>query len=419
MLSYLRPPVKKSISEEIYDNLLGACIDIKDTVSDDLEDIIRHRAKEIIDNGKDTVKEYLKDPDNYKHLVRKIKRTVIKIEDQRKKVEQGEEVNMFDVLFKSSKKWLKYFSSFNGNKCNIVIFGKTQVGKTATIKNLFGVKELQLKGGIKSDTVEVKEYIQDVNNVQVTLVDTPGFFDSDGRDNANFEKIKTYMTNNNVHLILWLAKLSDMPNIKERELIEDLTTQFGSNVWQNLVVVLTHANETPPQEYFEEYDELHPDEPEYNELINPKLVSVWTDYVIKKRIMWQNIFAKHGGTTNINISLVENNNNSPYKRINKRGDKLLIDGTPIWENLMTHIFKSVSDMMKPYTFLALAGKQDDTPYTKKQQNIVTSAVLAVKTNSVVNSSKSIKEVSPTLKEEISQPIIVKKTETNSWFCTIL
>jgi len=372
----------KSVSEQVYDELLEACSEIKGEFDCDVESFVKDKMSLLIKSGKTAFIEYLKNPQNYQKIENKIRKTVSLIQKP-PPVADSDDINIFQQLYKASQKWFKLISKFNDGKCRIIVFGKTQVGKTATIKNLFGIKELKLKGGTRSDTDEIKEYVTQINGVELWLVDTPGFFDSDGRDQANFEKIKEYMSKNEIHLILWLAKLSDMPNIKERELIGSLTSTFTPTIWSNLVVVLTHANETPPQEYFEEYDDDNEDDDEeydpYGPLISQKLITVWTKYVGNKETMWNNIFSKYGGICgNIKVSLIENNANNPYKRLNKKRDKLLINGIPMWETLMIAIFETVSNIMKPYTFLLLAGTQDDTSKCRTQQQIVASAALSVK-----------------------------------------
>ena len=132
----------------------------------------------------------------------------------------------------------------------IVVFEKTQVGKTATIKNIFNLKNIKLGGNLESDTFEIKEYRAVINDIELILVDTPGYFDTKRRDAVNFVKLKQYFSKNDVHLILWFSKINDVIDSNEQDISMMLKKEFGDTFWKHTLVILTHANSSPPQEYF-------------------------------------------------------------------------------------------------------------------------------------------------------------------------
>jgi GTP-binding protein EngB required for normal cell division len=358
----------------------------------------------------------------------------IKSEKQKKQTETEE----FVRLFNESKKWSDILNKFGDKSLKIIVFGKTQVGKTATVKNLFSIRDIRLKGGTKSDTRKIREYDITINNVTLTYIDTPGFLDSEGNDENNFELIKNYLIKNKVHIVLWFAKLADIVNSKEQEMIKYLTDSFTHHLWDHAMVVLTNANDDPPEEYitdiyqekvrhsyqqigsnandneraeqllddgfgieendieFDTLDDFYGKDNEEQKIkINEEdKHQAWRTYVNRKKIMWQDAFVKHGSMKNrIQITLVENNRYHRNNRRSENGDRMLIDGTPIWETLMTNMMNLVSLDMTPFAFLVLIGNTKNIKL-KKKKNVNNKVKIVTKTQQ--QQVKTLEDVTTTV-----------------------
>ncbi|XP_065650046.1 uncharacterized protein LOC100206774 isoform X7 [Hydra vulgaris] len=100
------------------------------------------------------------------------------------------------------------YQSDNANRCpfktTCMLFGKSGVGKSSFINHLIG-HDLLKTNPLKSETRDIQEVVLsmkepslDVSNLQLTFVDTPGYFDKDGdkQDKRNYKALKEYREKN-------------------------------------------------------------------------------------------------------------------------------------------------------------------------------------------------------------------------------
>jgi len=388
-MSDIRGDIYNDIVTECRDILRESGGEINTYISQLIDDFIIRHEREIFEiRDKDVYKEFLC---NSKQLINDRIITDREIEEL-----------SFVELFQRSKRWLDFYKRFKSKKMRIVVFGKTQVGKTATIKNIFNLKNLKLGGNVESDTFEIKEYTTVINDIELILVDTPGYFDSKRRDTENFANLKKYFSKNEVHLILWFTKINDIIDSNEQDISLMLKNEFGETFWKHTIVILTHANDPPPQEYFLQLDKgSGTDTDDENcdltqciqcddddvfdlgdyEIVNTssyKLKLAWKKYVERKAEMWHKHFRKMGSSYMPEIVLIENNRYHPNNRVSIDGDRLLIDDRPMWESLMLSIIESVADEIKPFAFMVLAGNINNQAFEKKRKVLTKAAVRATK-----------------------------------------
>lgn len=235
---------------------------------------------------------------------------------------------------------------------NLLALGLSQVGKTALVKRLFKLSDQQLKlnGGISSDTVDIRTYSCLINGVTLNYTDCPGYFDSRGTEMAaeNSRKIIDFIKNNSIDIILWVSKIGDIIDLNQKNLLKSLSDKFGNNIWKKTIIILTHANDLPPDEYYKN------PQGEIDPTISHK--TAWLNYISKKKLNWQNTIAQEIGYSGpLSIVPVEN---SLIKSEKINDIYTLLDGTPILESLMLEIFKLISTDAMPIMFLALAGEQN-------------------------------------------------------------
>lgn len=275
------------------------------------------------------------------------------------KFQEFDKIERFRKKINASKKYQRIFKSIK-SVVRILALGETGVGKTALVKSLFDLKnhELKLKGGVESDTEFVKTYEYKINEIILMYTDSPGFFDTRGSDKAkkNMKQIMNYIENNEIDIILWVSKIGDLVHEKHCKLLKKLTKAFGVKVWKKTVIVLTHANELPPDEYYENDDEEEVDE-----------ITAWKSYTEQKKYNWEKVFDKiqKKYDTNYNpdskitipVALVENS----IRRSNRiQGVRTLRDGTPFMEDLIKKIFTIIKKDKAPIIFLSMVGNLSNT-----------------------------------------------------------
>lgn len=133
---------------------------------------------------------------------------------------------------------------------NMVILGRYYIGKSTLINSLFyrkGEKYVRraLEGSqLKATTKDVSAYTIEVDGVSFNIYDTCGLQDGDKSDAAYFVQIKAACPK--VHLFVYCMKLDEPVRPEEIRALNNLTTAFGNNIWEIMVIALTFANQVIP-----------------------------------------------------------------------------------------------------------------------------------------------------------------------------
>nr|CAD1844115.1 unnamed protein product [Ananas comosus var. bracteatus] len=123
------------------------------------------------------------------------------------------------------------------------------VGKSATINSIFDEVKLETNA-FQLGTKKVQEIVGTVQGIKVRVIDTPGL-NSSSADQCRNEKIlhsvKRFIKKSPPDIVLYFDRL-DMQSrdYGDIPLLKTITDTFGSSIWFNAIIVLTHAASAPP-----------------------------------------------------------------------------------------------------------------------------------------------------------------------------
>ncbi|CAG2244137.1 unnamed protein product [Mytilus edulis] len=130
----------------------------------------------------------------------------------------------------------------NGEFVSILLIGKAGSGKSTAGNIISGNVAFDVSPIAQLVTTECQEENIRINDVQVKLVDTPGFFNLKFENSIVQEKLGEYLKTHRhmFPLIFVLCIQNGVRFTKEDEdVIKYIEENFGSRVFQNLIVVFT------------------------------------------------------------------------------------------------------------------------------------------------------------------------------------
>lgn len=133
--------------------------------------------------------------------------------------------------------------------CTILVIGKTGVGKSATINSIFDAHRNQTDA-FQVSTKKVQDFVGPVQGIKVRIIDTPGLYPSSSDQWQNekiLRSVKKFISKSPPDIVLYFDRL-DMQSrdYGDVPLLKSITNVFGSSIWFNAIIVLTHAASAPP-----------------------------------------------------------------------------------------------------------------------------------------------------------------------------
>jgi GTP-binding protein len=161
----------------------------------------------------------------------------------------------------------------------------------------------------------------------LNIIDTPGLIEGGYINEQAVEIIKRFLLEKTIDVLLYVDRLDTyrMDTLDE-QVIRAITTSFGKAIWRRTLVVLTHAQLSPP------------DGLDYNDFLTRR-----SDLLLRYIRSGAGIGKRESADYPLPLALVEN---SGRCKTNENGAKILPDGTPWIPNLMKEITIVVSNGSK-------------------------------------------------------------------------
>uniref|UniRef100_A0A5B6Z0T5 AIG1-type G domain-containing protein n=1 Tax=Davidia involucrata TaxID=16924 RepID=A0A5B6Z0T5_DAVIN len=133
----------------------------------------------------------------------------------------------------------------------VLVMGKTGVGKSATINSIFDQTKATTDA-FQPATDRIREVVGTVNGIRITFIDTPGLLPtctSTVRKNRKILcSVKRFIRKSPPDIVLYFERL-DLINMgySDFPLLKLITDVFGSAIWFNTILVMTHSSSALPE----------------------------------------------------------------------------------------------------------------------------------------------------------------------------
>ncbi|KAJ0746592.1 putative small monomeric GTPase [Helianthus annuus] len=133
----------------------------------------------------------------------------------------------------------------------ILVLGKTGVGKSSTINSILNQAKAKTNA-FQPATDHVQEVAGTVNGIKISFVDTPGLLPSSpntiGRNRKILHKIKKRIRKSPPDMVLYFERLDMINNnYSDLPLLKLITEVFGTGIWFNTMLVMTHSCSPLPE----------------------------------------------------------------------------------------------------------------------------------------------------------------------------
>lgn len=132
----------------------------------------------------------------------------------------------------------------------ILVLGRTGVGKSATINSIFDEAKVATNA-FQPGTDGIQEVVGHIKGIKVTVIDTPGLSPAHGNQRRNRElmlAVRRFIRKSPPDIVLYFERLDAINGgYSGYPLLKLITEVFGSSIWFNTILVMTHSSSLLPE----------------------------------------------------------------------------------------------------------------------------------------------------------------------------
>ena len=142
----------------------------------------------------------------------------------------------------------KFHKPTEGRSLTLVTAGQFGVGKSTLVKNLLRLSdhyaEAHITAHSRAVTKKIECYSSLINNVIVTIINTPGLAGASNDDEAKILAQLHEKSKGKADILLYCISMAPSSKVGalDRRIVDLLTMAFSPKIWERAIVVLTFAD---------------------------------------------------------------------------------------------------------------------------------------------------------------------------------
>nr|XP_043612166.1 translocase of chloroplast 34, chloroplastic [Erigeron canadensis] len=140
------------------------------------------------------------------------------------------------------------------NRLTILVLGKGGVGKSSTVNSIIGERVVTVSA-FQSEVPRPTMVSRERSGFTLNIIDTPGIVEGGFVNDQALDVIKRFLLNKTIDVLLYVDRLdSYRVDMLDSQVVKAISDSFGQEIWRRAIVVLTHAQLSPPD--YLTYDEF-------------------------------------------------------------------------------------------------------------------------------------------------------------------